>query len=290
MSNFAMYGLANRGQLVAQPADTGPSSQVAIMQELSGLCLKIYRSVNLRFQRIAQMMLSGNISPMQEILTTNFCYKMVSHQSLVLTRISPDCMMVDEPGRRVGIIDDSALVKQHELPAPENCSLRSTLLVRGGHLFVGYSNGMLQKLDAETLELQYEVRLHQHIFCLEHFDDDHIVAGQMNGWVDLVSIDDGRIILSKELKHVTGNITLIKRTAREQELLIGTQRGVYVALVGRGIGLKEVEMRAHNVMLAKSAQGRLILDEQASSRIPALTERAEIASHGPRHTDVDGMS
>jgi hypothetical protein len=59
MSNFAMYGLANRHSL-SGPVDTSASSQVAMMQELSGLCLKIYRSVNLRFQRIAQMMLSGN--------------------------------------------------------------------------------------------------------------------------------------------------------------------------------------------------------------------------------------
>jgi hypothetical protein len=59
MSNFAMYGLANRNTL-SGPVDTSAPSQVAMMQELTGLCLKIYRSVNLRFQRIAQMMLSGN--------------------------------------------------------------------------------------------------------------------------------------------------------------------------------------------------------------------------------------
>ena len=48
MSNFAMYGLANRNAL-SGPVDTSPASQVAMMQELSGLCLKVYRSVNLRF-------------------------------------------------------------------------------------------------------------------------------------------------------------------------------------------------------------------------------------------------
>ena len=52
MSNFAMYGLANRNQLSGS-VDTSSESQVLMMQELSGLCLKIYRSVNLRFQRIA---------------------------------------------------------------------------------------------------------------------------------------------------------------------------------------------------------------------------------------------
>ncbi len=43
-----MYGLANRNTLIG-PVDTSPESQVGLMQELSGLCLKIYRSVNLRF-------------------------------------------------------------------------------------------------------------------------------------------------------------------------------------------------------------------------------------------------
>lgn len=73
MSNFAMYGLANRHSLQGA-VDTSPSSQVHLMQELSGLCLKIYRSVNLRFQRIAQMMLSGNTHDLKDLIQTNFSY------------------------------------------------------------------------------------------------------------------------------------------------------------------------------------------------------------------------
>ena len=114
MSNFAMYGLANRHAL-SGPVDNSPASQTAMMQELSGLCLKIYRSVNLRFQRIAQMMLSGNTQELKDLIETNFYYKMQSYQSLVLTRISENCLMVDEPGKKIGIIDERALVKQHEL-------------------------------------------------------------------------------------------------------------------------------------------------------------------------------
>ena len=89
MSHFAMYGLANRHSLSGE-VDTSPASQVSMMQELTGLCLKIYRSVNLRFQRIAQMMLSGNTQELKELIETNFNYKMISYQSLVLTRISED--------------------------------------------------------------------------------------------------------------------------------------------------------------------------------------------------------
>ena len=95
MSNFAMYGLANRHTL-SGPVDTSPQSQVDIMQELSGLCLKIYRSVNPRFQRIAQMMLSGNTQELKGLIETNFHYKLQSYQSLVVSRISAECLMVDE--------------------------------------------------------------------------------------------------------------------------------------------------------------------------------------------------
>lgn len=165
MSNFAMYGLANRHSL-AGPVDTSPTSQVSMMQELTGLCLKIYRSVNLRFQRIAQMMLSGNTQELKELIETNFSYKMISYQSLVLTRISENALMVDEPNKKIGIIDERALLKQHELPTPDGNGLRSTLQVRD-YIFCGYSNGVLQRLDAETLECGLVVNLHTHIFCME---------------------------------------------------------------------------------------------------------------------------
>jgi|TARA_B110000285_G_scaffold83354_1_gene95836 hypothetical protein len=44
----------------------------------------------------------------------------------------------------------------------------------------------------------------------------------MNGWIDLVRIEDGEVILSKELKHVTGNITMILPTGRENEVMLAT--------------------------------------------------------------------
>ena len=63
----------------------------------------------------------------------------------------------------------------------------------------------------------------------------------MNGWVDLVRIDDGEVMISKELRHVTGNITMIVRTGRSNEVMLGTQRGIYFAMIGKGLGLMEVE-------------------------------------------------
>ena len=65
--------------------------------------------------------------------------------------------MVDESMRKVGIIDDRSLTKQIEIQTPDGNAIRSTCLVRGGFLFVGYANGFLQRLDSETLEVQYTV-------------------------------------------------------------------------------------------------------------------------------------
>lgn len=175
------------------------------------------------------------------MIETNFYYKMVSYQSLVLTRISDDMLMVDEPSKKQGIIDERALVKQHELESPDGNALRSSLQVRS-YIFTGYSNGVLQRLDSETLEVDMVLNLHTHIFCIEQFDENHIICGQMNGWIDLVHIETGDVVLSKELKHITGNITMMLVTGRDNEVMLATQRGVYFALIGKGLGIMEVEM------------------------------------------------
>ena len=68
----------------------------------------------------------------------------------------------------------------------------------------------------------------------------------MNGWIELVTIEDMTVVLSKELKHVTGNITLIKKTNQLNEIVLGTEKGIYFALIGKGIGILEVEMENFN--------------------------------------------
>ena len=54
----------------------------------------------------------------------------------------------------------------------------------------------------------------------------------MKGWIELVTIEDMTVVLSKELKHVTGNITLIKKTNQLNEIILGTEKGIYFALIG----------------------------------------------------------
>jgi hypothetical protein len=57
------------------------------------------------------MMLSGNTQELGHLITTNFEFKMISYQSLVLTRISDTSLMVDEPSKKIGIIEERALIK-----------------------------------------------------------------------------------------------------------------------------------------------------------------------------------
>ena len=109
-------------------------------------------------------------------------------------------------------------------------------------------------------------------------DQNHIVCGQMNGWIDVVEIETGNIVISKELKHITGNITIIHRTERTSEIMLGTQRGVYFAYIGRGLGLMEVEMERFNK------------DKQSSYRDKETSQFAEVTTQGPKLTDLEGMS
>ena len=83
----------------------------------------------------------------------------------------------------------------------------------------------------------------------------------MNGWIDLVRISDGEVVLSKELKHISGNITMMMLTGRENEIMLGTQRGIYFAHIGRGLGLMEVEMERFDKTQSKFGK-HLILDEE----------------------------
>lgn len=113
----------------------------------------------------------------------------------------------------------------------------------------------------------------------------------MNGWVDLVRIEDCCIMISKELRHITGNITVIKRTGKGNEVMLGTQRGIYFAMIGKGLGILQVELERYDQFQALQYPKQQILDEEKSSfRVPKLTERAEATTVGGRLSDIEGMS
>lgn len=99
----------------------------------------------------------------------------------------------------------------------------------------------------------------------------------------MVRIYDGEVILSKELRHVTGNITKILKTGNENEVMLATEKGVYFAFIGRGIGLMEVEVERFDKTLQKTQAGDL-------PRVGDISELPEDSSLGPKHTDLEGMS
>lgn len=105
----------------------------------------------------------------------------------------------------------------------------------------------------------------------------------------MVRIDDGEVVISKELRHVTGNITMIVPTGRLHEVMLGTQRGIYFAMIGKGLGIMEVEMDRFQKQTA-TFKNMILDEEQSNLRVPELTERAEATSGGVRQSDLDGMS
>jgi hypothetical protein len=62
--------------------------------------------------------------------------------------------------------------------------------------------------------------------------------------MDLVRIKDGKVILTEELKHTTGNIvSLIKLQDRLHEVAMATEMGVFFANIRRGgYGLMQADI------------------------------------------------
>ena len=57
----------------------------------------------------------------------------------------------------------------------------------------------------------------------------------------MVRISDGKILLSQDLKHTTGNIiSMVKTMGRPNEIVLATQKGVFFANLGKGAhGLRQ---------------------------------------------------
>jgi len=63
--------------------------------------------------------------------------------------------------------------------------------------------------------------------------------------------------------------------------MLGTQRGIYFAYIGKGLGLMEVEMERFN----KGAKY-----SENEGRTKETSEKAELTTLGPKFTDLEGMS
>ncbi len=67
------------------------------------------------------------------------------------------------------------------------------------------------------------VKLKKHIFCMLQIDDNAILCGQLGGYVDLVRISDGTVLLSQDLRSTCGNIiSMAKTNNREYEVVLTT--------------------------------------------------------------------
>lgn len=75
-------------------------------------------------------------------------------------------------------------------------------------------------------------------------DEETVLCGQLYGYLDLVRISDGEILLREALKHKTGSIiSMIKTKARLHEVTMATQKGIFFANIRRGgQGLREKDV------------------------------------------------
>ena len=103
------------------------------------------------------------------------------------------------------------------------------------HIFIGCTNGILLRLDPVNFFITMKVKLKKHIFCLLQIDEETVLCGQLYGYLDLVRISDGEIMVSEQLKHTTGNIiSMVKTRARLHEVTLATQKGIFFANVRKG--------------------------------------------------------
>lgn len=100
-------------------------------------------------------------------------------------------------------------------------------------------------------------------------DSNAILCGQLGGYLDLVRISDGEILLSKDLRQTCGNIiSMAKTNNREHEIVLATQKGVFFANLGRGhSGLTSAQIqeldKTGNFALGQSL-GQLNAQQEAS--------------------------
>ena len=65
---------------------------------------------------------------------------------------------------------------------------------------------------------------------------------------------------------------------------------MYFALIGKGLGLMEVEIQRFDKSHGKFSKPLYVDQDDYSMRIPEATERAEMTTAGPKVTDLEGMS
>jgi len=162
---------------------------------------------------------------------------------------------VDGPDRKVCVLDQETLKAVSEIPDLQGeqirCAITTTCkngLTTEQHIFIGCTNGLLLRLDPVNFFITMKVKLKKHIFCLLQIDEDTVLCGQLYGYLDLVRISDGEVLLSEALKHKTGNIiSMVKTKARLHEVTLATQKGIFFANVRRGgVGLRATDVAQLN--------------------------------------------
>jgi hypothetical protein len=153
-------------------------------------------------------------------------------------------LLVDGAERKVCVLDIETLKVVGEVAELEGETIRCAVSVcdnekQEHHVFVGCTSGLLLRVDPVSFFVTMRIKLNKHIFCMLQMDDDTLLCGQLQGYLDLVRISDGEVLLSEKLKHKTGNIiSMVKSKSRPNEVTLATQKGIFFATIKRGSSIQ----------------------------------------------------
>ena len=67
-------------------------------------------------------------------------------------------------------------------------------------------------MDPVNYFVTLKVKLRKHIFCMLQVGEDTLLCGQLGGFLDLVRISNGEILMSEDLRQKCGNIITMAKT------------------------------------------------------------------------------
>ena len=110
---------------------------------------------------------------------------------------------MDGPDKIVEVLDLYSLKKQSQIQPFNSEQIRCAISVGDKasdgfekHIFVGCTNGHLIRMDPVNYFTTLRIKLRKHIFCMLQIDEDTILCGQLHGYLDLVRISDGEVLIS----------------------------------------------------------------------------------------------
>ena len=87
------------------------------INEIKTLCMKIYRSTNLRYQNISKLVLRNKADELRSMVQMNYMFEMPRHMALVLMKIdvqneAKQVLFLDGPEKQIDVLSMDTLEKK----------------------------------------------------------------------------------------------------------------------------------------------------------------------------------